>query len=62
LAIEEDTDLHRRYGELIGDGHRDAVNNTIGSAVIEQTGAKRVGQTSVGHSSLISSYGVLEPE
>jgi hypothetical protein len=60
LIIERDTGLHRQYNELTADGHRDAVNNAIGSEVIKQTGAKRVAQSRQGCSSLISSYGVLE--
>jgi hypothetical protein len=62
LEIEHTPELRRWYDELIEDGRKDTINNTIGWEVVHQTGAKKIGASQKGRSGLIASYGVLQRE
>ncbi len=56
LAIEENSDWHKRYGQLVESYSKWGVNSQIGRSTIQLTGLKNMGLHAKATSSLIKTY------
>jgi hypothetical protein len=56
LAIEENSDWRKRYGQLVGSYSKWGVNSQIGRSTLKLTGLKNLGLHASATSSLIKTY------